>query len=136
MTLALGVVTGLVFPAYEFGALSVVIHLIVLPIWVLWILYRDSPPINNHLGRVAVALLSMALFFLIRGHVYSWTAYGNHRGHWGIDGESQAISEATFVLQAGLIFFVALAVYVVDWRGKKANLGSTQGASKCDVCSS
>jgi len=57
-------VTGLLFPTYELGGLSVLIHLLILPGLVLTLLYKEGSPMGRHSIRVAVAVLSMTSFFL------------------------------------------------------------------------
>ena len=110
-TILIGISIGVLVPVYELGSLAVFIHLVMLPIALMYSAQKIGHGGKGFALKIAVALLALLSFALTRSHMFSWGTYSNHRGFWGIDGESQTIVLAVGFVQSMLVLALGLIIW-------------------------
>jgi len=110
-TILIGISVGVLVPAYELGSLAVFVHLVMLPIALVYSAQKIGRGGRGFALKISVALLALLSFALTTSHMYSWGTYSNHRGFWGIDGESQTVVLAVGFVQGMLVLALGLIMW-------------------------
>ena len=121
--LAAVAVGALLPPYFEFGLLSGVLRILVLPFLGGWFLYRSARGLSSLLVLLPAAVVIVGLHVYVEGSTYALLTYGE----WGLsalDPGSRAITSLIAVAELVVIFCALLGGYIVEWGQRRSQARS------------